>query len=259
VSGLRSCLYEGTVTHRRARPVSHAFRYSMFQVMLDLDELDTVFGRRLFWSTRAPSLAWFRRDDHLGDPAKPLKAEVADLVRFATGIRADGPIRLLTHLRYFGYVMNPVSFYYCYAPDGLELRAIVAEVHNTPWGERHCYVLEPGNDSAVRHCFSFAKQFHVSPFMAMKQRYRWSFSQPDGKLTVHMASSEDGEKLFDAGMALTRRPITGWNLARALMLFPFMTLKVVAAIYWQALKLYWKGCPFHEHPNHSSAREPHSA
>ena len=137
-----SCLYEGTMRHRRFRPVPHAFGYRLFMVYLDLDELDEVFAGRWLWSTTRCALARFRREDHLGVPTVPLPDAVRALVKERLGFRPTGPVRLLTHLRYFGFVMNPVSFYYCFAADGKQLEAIVAEVNNTPWGERHCYVMD---------------------------------------------------------------------------------------------------------------------
>ena len=143
-----SAIYEGTVRHRRRRPRLHAFTYRVFLMYLDLDDLDDVFQGRWLWSTQRPALARFRREDHVGDPSVPLDEAVRDLVAARTGHRPAGPVRLLTHLRYFGYVMNPVSFYYCFAADGAGLEAIVAEVNNTPWGEQHCYVLRatPASD-----------------------------------------------------------------------------------------------------------------
>ena len=144
--GLASCAYRGQVRHRRLSPVPHDFRYSIFMMYLDLDEVDRVFDRRWLWSARRPALAWFRRADHFGDSRRPLRDCVADLVAQEAGRRPEGPIRLLTHLRYFGHCFNPVSFYFCYDPAGERIEAVVAEVHNTPWGERHCYVLDPEAD-----------------------------------------------------------------------------------------------------------------
>lgn len=172
---MRSALYFGTVRHRRREPILHAFRYRTFWVYLDLFELDSVFKGRWLWSTKRFSLAWFRRRDHFGDPSRPLDACVRDLVRERLKIDVNGPIRILTHLRYFGYVQNPVSFYYCFAENGEDLLAVVAEVTNTPWSQRYCYALratdEAGN--AVQKITStFRKALHVSPFMAMDQDYR---------------------------------------------------------------------------------------
>ncbi|MHC4948252.1 MAG: DUF1365 domain-containing protein [Planctomycetota bacterium] len=247
-----SGLYEGWVRHRRRAPVGHAFRYALFMVYLDLDELDEVFRGRWLWSTRGPNVAWLRRRDHLGDPDVPLADAVRDLVEAETGARPAGPVRLLTHLRYFGHCMNPVSFYYCFDHAGDRVETIVAEVHNTPWGERHCYVLGQDRNEAAgrRHRHRFPKAFHVSPFMAMDQRYDWRFVDPGRRLLVHMVNLEDGERLFDATMVLRRRPITGPGLARVLARHPLMTVRIMAAIYYQALRLRMKRCPFHPHPRH---------
>lgn len=254
---MNSALYEGSVRHRRLAPVGNEFRYRLFQVYLDLAELDTVFRGRWLWSTKSPNLAWFRREDHLGDPAQPLDASVRDLVEQKTGRRPAGPIRLLTHLRYFGYVMNPVSFYYCFDEAGEQVETIVAEIHNTPWGERHCYVLTAGANegTAEKKLFRFAKRFHVSPFMGMNQTYGWRFTEPAENLAVHMENFERGGKLFDATLTLERKPITGPALARVLCAYPLMTVKVIAAIYWQALKLWLRGAPFHSHPKHNTPKE----
>jgi DUF1365 family protein len=257
VGGMKSCIYEGWVRHRRSSPVEHHFRYSMFQLYLDLSELDDVFRGRWFWSTRRFAPAWFRRADHLGDPAESLDSAVRRLVEQATGVAPAGPIRLLTHLRYFGYCMNPVSFYYCFDEADSRVDCIVAEVHNTPWGERHCYVLSERDNQAdgPAKLFPFRKQFHVSPFMAMDLDYQWRFTEPGRTLSVHMESFRHAARLFDATLTLDRRPISGAGLARLLVAYPLMSFKVIGAIYWQALKLWWKRCPFHPHPRHGAAPE----
>jgi DUF1365 family protein len=232
-------------------PVLHEFSYRMFMLYLDLSELPGLFDRRWLWSARGPALARFQREDHFGDPAVPLTDSVRDLVARETGVRPAGPIRLLTHLRYFGHVFNPVSFYYCFDKDDSRVETIVAEVNNTPWGEQHCYVLPQSmNAGQAGHGRYFPeKVMHVSPFMEMDVDYDWRFNAPGQALTVHMENARQGRKIFDATLVLEREEISGASLARALVAYPLMTLKVVAAIHWQALKLWLKGAPVHDHPD----------
>lgn len=244
-----SCIYAGRVEHRRRAPVAHAFRYRLFMMYLDLAELDQVFAGRWLWSARRFALARFRRADHLGDANVPLDEAVRGLVERQSGTRPTGPIRLLTHLAYFGYCFNPVSFYYCFDRKGEAVEAIVAEVNNTPWGERHCYVLTrpSSNDKPVQR-FVLEKRLHVSPFMPMDIEYDWGFSVPGEHLSVRMRCSASGRPVLDATLALNRAPISGLRLARLLIAYPVMTVKVIVAIHWQALKLWLKRCPVYDHP-----------
>ena len=213
---LKSGIYSGLLRHRRMRPVPHRFDYRLFMMYLDLDELPEVFRGRWFWSVRRTALARFRREDHFGDPWQPLDEAVRARVEQETGRAPEGPIRLLTHLRYFGHVFNPVSFYYCFDRDDQFVETIVAEVNNTPWGERHCYVLPQsmnrGNETHAR--YHPEKVFHVSPFMEMDVDYDWRFNQPGERLTVHMENARDGEKVFDATLNLQRQEISAGSLAR---------------------------------------------
>lgn len=247
---LHSALYTGWVRHRRLAPRAHAFSYRLFLLWLDLDEVERVFAGRWFWSARGPNLAWWRRADHLGDPAQPLAEAVRDEVARQSGVRPAGPIRLLTHPRYFGFGFNPVSLFYCYAADGETLEAIVAEVTNTPWRERHAYVLAMTANLGTpkKPAFRQAKTFHVSPFLPMDLEYVWRLTRPGANLLLHMEDLEQGSKVFDATLNLHRQALSGANLARALLRFPFMTGQVMLGIYWQALRLWLKGMPVFDHP-----------
>lgn len=222
---------------------------------LDLEELDSVFEGRWLWSTRRPALAWFRRSDYLGDPDVPLATAVRDEAELLTGERPTGPVRVLTHLRYFGYVMNPVSFYYCFGPDGSTVETILADITNTPWNERHVYALtrDACGIAATDRRHRFEKTFHVSPFMGLDHEYAWELSRPGERLRVHMENRVAGVKVFDAHLGLVREPITSTTLAAALARHPFMTLRVVAGIYGQALRLWLKRMPFFAHPDRRAA------
>lgn len=252
---MRSGIYRGVVRHRRRGPVPHSFRYPLFMMYLDLDELPDVFDGHWLWSAERPAAAWFRRSDYLGDADVELGEAVRDEAERLTGHRPAGSISMLTHLRYLGYVQNPVTFYYCFRPGAESVETVLAEITNTPWGERHTYALRSDGpcDGVCGRTHRFAKAFHVSPFMEMDQRYEWRFSHPGEHLTVHMRNLVGEEKTFDATLALRREEITSGSLARALARFPWMTARVVAGIYWQAFRLWMKGAPYHEHPHARAA------
>lgn len=248
---MESCIYEGRVSHTRTVPLLHRFEYRLFMMYLDLEELPGLFRKRWLWSATRPALARFRRSNHLGPGDQPLDESVRDLVETESGMRPAGPIRLLTNLSYFGYCFNPVSYYYCFARDGRTLEAIVAEVTNTPWGERDTYVLpvHRARKAGGTRRFSDTKKMHVSPFMPMDMIYDWCFTDPGRRLTVFMANSRKGRRIFGASLRLKRTEINGASLARVLVKFPFMTLKIIAAIHWEAFRLWWKGVPLHAHPD----------
>jgi DUF1365 family protein len=234
-----SALYEGTVRHRRFKEREHAFRHRVSMAFLDLDELPGLLGGSLVRSRAG--LARFRRADHLGAPDRPL----ADTIRELAGV-PDGAVRVLCHLRTFGHCFNPVSFFYVYDREET-LQAVVAEVTNTPWGERHAYVLPRGEAVHVL-AGGMDKQMHVSPFMGMDQRYEWHASEPGARLSVNIESREHAERVFDATLNLERIPLTRRTLARSVARYPAATLRVLALIYAHALVLKLKGVTYHPRP-----------
>ena len=245
---MTSAIYEGWVRHRRMSPREHRFKYRVFMPYLRLDELPELFDSSWTWSARRPAPARFKREDFLGDPALPLDESVRRRVAEETGKRPQGPIYLLANLRYFGFIMNPISCYYCFSEDGAELEYLVAEVNNTPWNERHSYVLRAPREGGWLKT-QFAKDFHVSPFNPMDMTYHWHSNTPAEKLCLHLANSSGGERVFDATLSLQRVELSPATLNRFLWRYPVMTAKVMGAIYWEALRLWVKGVPYHPHPS----------
>ncbi len=246
---MKSFIYEGHIRHRRFRPASNSFSYSLFMLYLDLDELPQLFKRSWFWSSSHFALAWFRRQDHLFKRDIGLKTEVKEIVTQQTGKTPQGPIRLLTHLRYFGYCFNPLSLYYCFDEQDQHIECIVAEVSNTPWGERHCYVLTENINNKNNHKLHYQnkKDFHVSPFMNLDMDYHWRLNTPNKKLLVHIENHQENSRLFDATLVMQRKAISASALNKALFKFPIMTLKVILLIHYQALKLWLKKVPYIPH------------
>lgn len=238
-----SCIYEGTIRHRRAAPATE-FTHPIALGFVDLEELPSLLGGRLL--ARGPGVLRFRRRDYLGDPAVPLDLAVRDRVAELTGSRPAGPIRLLTQLRSFGLCFNPVSFYYCLDAAGERVDSVLAEVTNTPWGERHAYALTNVGGGVITG--SFTKQLHVSPFMGMDHVYEARATEPSDTLSVHIASLRGGETVFDATLGLERRELTRSAVARLGVRYPFATARTLALIYGHAIALKLAGARIHSHP-----------
>ena len=251
-----SAIYYGKVRHRRFSPKSHAFSYDVFMMYLDTSELDKIFSLSPFWSRKPWTLAQFKRSDfHIdkasqtaNDALPSVDESIRKTVEQETGIRPKGPIRMLVNLRYWGYSINPISTYYCFDESEQHLVAIVAEVTNTPWHERHAYVLT-GDDFSHRQDCSFAKKLHVSPFNPLAMRYQWRSTTPGQTLAIHLENWQSDDLIMDATMTLQRKPIDATSLHKILIHFPLMTVKIVIAIYWQALKLFAKRVPVFNHPS----------
>lgn len=246
-----SCIYAGAVRHRRFEEHGNQFRHRLALAYIDLDELQSLLQGRFL--IRRPGLLRFRRRDYFGDGTVPLADAVRDAVLERTGHRPAGPIRLLTQLRALGHCFNPVSFYYCFEPSGQRLEHVLAEVTNTPWGERHAYVLSATGDGDGTLVGDSPKELHVSPFMGMDYAYSWRVTVPAQRLEVHIESRRAGTLAFDATLALRRHELTRSYLARITARYPLATLRVLALIYTHALRLKLKGVPVHRHPHPGAA------
>ena len=260
-----SGIYYGWVRHRRFTPRAHAFCYRVFMMYLDTREIDAVMAQSRFWSSRRWALARFKRSDFLGDPTIPLDTAVRREIANQTGQHHTGPIRVLTNLRYFGFIINPITTYYCFNEQE-QLRYIVAEVTNTPWRERIRYVLpcDPNTEQPRKNShredvqrFTFDKGMHVSPFNPMDMQYHWCSNLPGKRLSIDLICTKDTQKVMDATLVLKHEPITRASLNKIIYRYPWMTVKVATAIYWQALKLWLKRVPFFGHSNQVDGNKPY--
>ena len=252
---LNSALYSGVIRHRRHAPRKHAFRYRISMLWLDLAEQPQVFGLSSLWSGRWWSPMRFRECDYLSKHRRhnePLADSARRLVSEELDLKIDGPVRMLTQVRSFGMLFNPVSFYYCHDQDD-QLRAIIAEVSNTPWRDRFCYVMRTDPGQAAQQ-FELSKAFHVSPFLPPELTYRMRFTRPADTLLVHMEDWQGDTRLFYATLTLNRHPLDRRLLRSEALSFPFMVGKTVIGIYWQALLLALKRTPFFSHiaPRHNA-------
>jgi DUF1365 family protein len=242
---MQSSIYTGIVAHHRQAVAEHRFQYGIGYCWIDLDEYlieaplrKLLDGRGRPWS--------FRAADHGGGQATV--TELLEWVRVRAreyGVQADGPVRLLTQLRNWGLAFSPLNVFYLYNRDD-QLKGIIGEVTNTPWGDRHWYVLPatPADEIPGRYAVSHTKQFHVSPFWDMNLQYDWSLTAPGPQLELWLNCLRGADRVFRAGMKLRRQPLT----AGALWRLSLTNHRVLAGIYYQALRLWWKQCPVYNHP-----------
>lgn len=255
-TGLRSVLYEGTVHHARLGDPAHAFDYRVLMAWLALEELPGALDAHPLWSARRAAPVRFRRTDFHGPAGVPLDDAVRHTVAHATGHRPTGPIRVLAHLRTWGWSFNPIAFYVVLTPERDAIDTIVAEVTNTPWHERHAYVI-PVGAPALDRPHRFTKALHVSPFMDLDLDHTLAFGRPGGdRLTVAMDDWRGPERTFAATLRLERRPLDRATMGSTLRRHPLPAHRVSAGIYLEALRLRLAGAPFRRHPRHRGTPDP---
>lgn len=236
---MKSALYTGTLVHARREPRRNVFRYPVSYFLLDLDELPALEQRLRLFSVNSPNVVSLYDCDHFDGEEAPLKEAV---VRFcAQRGREVDRVLTLTQLRVLGYVFNPVTFHWCYGPDG-SLASIVAELSNT-FGERLPELLDGG-----QRRYEHRKRLHVSPFFGLDQTYEYVFSEPEDEVWARIHVHEGGRTPLTAVLHGRRTELTNASLARFLVRYPLMPVQVVGLIHWQALKLFAKRVPFHHKP-----------
>jgi len=234
---VNSAIYSGWVRHRRYSPKRHEFNYKLFLLSLDLDELESGLSFGPWLRVEKPAILSFRHKDYLDGEGKLTKQKVWDKVVSLGGENFAGKVVLLGQLRCFGVYFSPVNFYYCHDKTG-EFQYLLAEVSNTPWNERHCYLVD------ARQNVIMDKAFHVSPFMNEDMKYRWRFTPLNQTLYLNIDNMLETEKLFDATFSMQREPLSSKALIKNLLRVPAMTISTVLGIHWEAIKLYVKGIPY---------------
>ena len=251
---IKNYIYKGSIRHRRFTPVIQSFNYSIFMTFFDINKIESIFKKSILWNVNKFGLMSFQRKDYHGDPNISLDLAVRQTIYQEKGIKIEGPIRILTHLRYFGYCFNPVSFYYCYDKNDSQVELIMAEVTNTPWNERHCYFIKNKKNKNFKE--NLKKKFHVSPFWGMDHDYQWMFTEPKDNLNVHMVNFKKGDKIFDATLELSNKiDMSFKKLIINTFKYPFITLITYLRIHFQALILLIKGATFHNHPKYNKVEQ----
>jgi len=243
LSIIHSCIYQGEVFHQRFSPCEHKFSYKIFFLAIDLDEQAQLNHVGRFFKTSGFAPLRFCASDYLQHSNKISKQDVWDKVVELGGQVKGGRVVFIGQVRCFGLYFSPINTYYCYDASD-KLSYLLAEVSNTPWNERHYYLIDMQGDKQSE------KSFHVSPFMDLEMKYHWRIKPPSQHLSLSLESRAHGmehEKFFRANIAMTRQAFTNQNLLKNLLAIPVMTLKTVLGIYWQALKLYVKGVPYIAH------------
>jgi DUF1365 family protein len=245
MSGFKSALYAGSVMHHRLRPREHRLRYSIFYLLLDLDEIDALANRLRLFSHNRFNLFSFHDRDHGEGTESPRDRIIRHLDQ--AGIETDGPILLLTIPRILGYAFNPLSIYFCHRHDGI-LSAIFYEVNNT-FGQRHNYLIPvaPGTTGPVRQ--ESQKSFYVSPFMTTDMVYSFSIVPPGKDVSVSVIGRDDDGPLIVARLTAVRQELSDASLVRAFFVYPLLTFKVIAGIYWEALLIWLKGIRLYPRPS----------
>jgi DUF1365 family protein len=244
-------VYTGTVYHRRLGPgPARSFSYRVAMPFVDARAIGERLHGHPMWSTTHPAPVWLRRNDYFGDPARPLDEEIRGLVDNRQGVRPQGPVMVLAHPRTWGWSFNPITLYFCFGSDGTGVQHLVADVENTPWHERHQYVMGAPGEHVM------AKAMHVSPFLPMDLRYRVRYGPPRESLAVRFDVEGDDGTVFVAVLSLQRHPFQREELTKLMTRYPFMSHKVSAGIYSQAARLALRGAPFYAHPRHGAAAQP---
>lgn len=256
-----SAIYRGRIRHRRYFPVTHEFSYEISMVMLDLDSLENEVSMFPVLGSKLPSIGWFRLKDYVGgsDSCPDLKKYVLGEVKEQLGYAPDGKVLLLTHLRYWGFLMNPLAVFYCYDQNGW-LHSVALQVTNTPWKEKILYVVEASKSSPKSES-RFNKAMHVSPFNPMDMEYVCKFVRPGENLLFHLENHQKNTCHTDATIVFKKKNFSRLQLVLLALSQPAMTLKVGFGIYWQAIKLWKLKSPFYNHPQaeenqHSTSHQP---
>ena len=249
-SNLKSGIYKGWVAHRRFSPKSHSFKYGMFLLAIDLDELPELTQIGPWFKSNKFAPLNLRCSDYLGHKVELTKHDVWLKIQ-SLGAKVElSRVMFIGQLRCFGLYFSPINTYYCFDHND-QLIYLLAEVSNTPWNERHYYLipLKDENNKNIGNELISEKVFHVSPFMDLNMQYQWVIKKPTDKLKLHIQNinSTTGEKLFDASLMMKRMDFTNKNLRHCLASIPIMTLKTLWGIYWQALRLFIKGVPYIAH------------